>query len=91
METSERDDRGARIARIASMVERYVAAHPTASDTIAGIRRWWLIPAPSEEDASLLESALEHLVDRGVMTKRTLPDGNVAFSGKGLGGRSGRG
>jgi len=82
METGEPEAREARIAGIAAMVERYLAAHPTASDTVAGIHRWWLPPTSADEDAGLLDQALERLIGRGLMTKRALPDGHVIFSGR---------
>jgi hypothetical protein len=89
-EMSETDQRTVRVQRIASTIERYVISRPNASDTIEGIRRWWLVDTSSEEDRGLLELALERLVDRGVMTKRALPDGKIVFSGKGSAARAGR-
>lgn len=77
------DDIDARIERTAATVERYLARHPNASDTIEGILRWWLVTGTfDEEDTRLLEPALERLVARGVMTRRLLPDGKVVFAGR---------
>jgi hypothetical protein len=86
----EAQDRDARIEWVAATVEHYVTAHPNASDTLAGIHRWWLVNISFEEDTALLEAAVERLVERGVMTRRPLADGTVVFSGKAAGVQSGR-
>ncbi len=76
---NERDERDARIDQIASAIERYVALHPNASDTIDGIHRWWLMHEPLAEDTTLIEPALTRLIERGIMMRRTLPGDTVLF------------
>jgi len=77
---NERDERDAAIERIASAIERYVALHPNASDTIDGIHRWWLMNEPLAEDTTLVEPALTRLIERGVLMRRTLPGDTVLFT-----------
>ena len=77
---NEGDERDARIERIASAIERYLALHPNASDTIDGIHRWWLMDEPLAEDTTLIEPALTRLIERGVMIRRTLPGDAALFS-----------
>ena len=70
-----------RVDRIAAALERYVAMHPCASDTIEGIQRWWLRGEYPAIDLRLLALALDRLVSRGAMVRRVLPGGGVVFSG----------
>lgn len=47
----------------------YLGDHPEAKDTLAGILKYWLPsdgPKPSAEE---LEDALDHLVQRGLLTR----------------------
>lgn len=60
------------------LLERYLAAHPNAADTVDGVRRWWLgDPAIAPDD---VEAALEALVTRGLLDKRRLPDGAAIYA-----------
>jgi len=69
----------AEITRIARDLEHYVSLHPTAADTSEGIARWWL-PHSGEPALNLVESALEQLVQRGVLVRRSLPGGSFIFA-----------
>jgi hypothetical protein len=71
------DDERART--IAQEVETYLARYPDAVDSVEGIVRWWLPRLRLEEALADLERALDLLVERGVMTKRQLPDGRWLF------------
>jgi hypothetical protein len=71
------DDERART--IAQEVETYLARYPDAVDSVEGIVRWWLPRLRLEEALADLERALDLLVERGVMTKRRLPDGRWLF------------
>jgi hypothetical protein len=70
------------VDEIAAEVERYLASHPGAADTVEGIARWWLVHARAEVLRPNLESALEQLVARGLLVRRKLPDGNVVYARK---------
>jgi hypothetical protein len=63
---------------IARELERYLSMHPTAADTSAGITRWWL--AHSAQPAlNRVEAALDLLVQRGLLQRKELPDGNSLY------------
>ncbi|HEU5135656.1 MAG TPA: hypothetical protein VFU13_10975 [Steroidobacteraceae bacterium] len=53
--------------------------HPTAADTIGGIARWWLDCA---DPPALIhvEAALDSLVQRGLLVRNPLPDGNHIYA-----------
>ena len=69
----------AEIEAIVREVELYVSRHPTAADTTEGIARWWL-DRREQPALSNVESALELLVVRGVLTSRLLPGGKSFYS-----------
>ena len=64
---------------IARDLESYVAIHPAAADTIEGIARWWLA-RPVQPARSQVAAALEALVRKGVLSRRSLPDGNFIYA-----------
>ena len=66
------------VERIALEIERYVSLHPTAADTLEGIARWWVVRGQPELNS--VEAALEWLVQRGLLQRRALPDGNSLYS-----------
>ena len=58
----------------------YLRAHPAASDSIRGIREWWLSGLePPPTDAQILE-ALEWLLDRGRVRRIVNPDGTIRWA-----------
>lgn len=63
---------------IALELERYISLHPTAADTPGGIARWWLA-RPAQPALNLVETALDSLVDRGLLQRKTLPDGKILY------------
>jgi len=52
--------------------------HPTAADTPDGIAHWWLA-RPGQPALSLVKAALEQLVQRGLLQRKSLPDGNSLY------------
>ena len=56
----------------------YATAHPSASDSVVGIRRWWLDP---EEDIEMetLNRALDWLVGRGAFSQCVAADGRCHY------------
>ena len=68
-----------RAAHVARQVVRYLDAHPDASDTVEGIARWWLARQRLEDAKEIVRTALDLLVDRGVLQARTLPGGVTLF------------
>jgi hypothetical protein len=61
---------------IERQLSAYLEAHPEASDTVEGIRQWWMMePA----DAEALAAALERLVERGILERTSGPDGRLRY------------
>ena len=64
---------------VADLVARYLVAHPHASDTLDGIARWWLLRQRQNDARELVQAALDLLVERGVVERRTTVDGVTLF------------
>jgi hypothetical protein len=58
----------------------YLARRPGASDTRAGIIRWWLHEQRRFLGRETVREALRDLVARGELRERPLPDGDVLYS-----------
>jgi len=56
-----------------------VRSHPHASDTLAGIRDWWIPPGlhPTPQD---VEAVLDELVADGVLVRTRLIDNSELYS-----------
>ncbi len=67
------------VSGLAQDIESYLARRPNASDTIEGIRRWWVGARWADASVALMSAALDQLVHRGVMAGRTLADGSVVY------------
>lgn len=76
------DKSNAEVDGIARAIERYLAKHPNAADSLEGIRRWWLLRQRYEESAQQVQEALEQLLREGVVSKRVLSDGQVLYAGQ---------
>lgn len=66
-------------ARLREALIDYARAHPNASDTMAGIRGFWLASL-RDTSPSDLEVVVEALVDDGVLGITRLPDGTTLYS-----------
>lgn len=67
------------VEEIAAAIDRYLDAHPGAADTPAGIARWWLSGDVGFASIEQIEHALELLVNRGLLRRDPLPDGNSVY------------
>jgi len=70
---------------VADRIEAYLAEHPDAADTLAGICNWWLSGVP----AFAVQKALDDLVTRGMVRRQDVPGGAAVYS-RGPGGRAAR-
>ncbi len=68
-----------RVRMIADEIERYLATRPDAADTFGGINRWWLARLQLEDASGDVQRALDLLVQRKVVVKTILPDGNALY------------
>jgi len=58
---------------------RYLSAHPDASDNLEGITRFWIARQRIHEATEKVESALEALVEEGLLEKsvRQTAEGDI--------------
>ena len=68
------------VAEVERDIERYLAEHPNATDSLDGIQSWWLRRERNESTLELLREALERLIAGGTVAMRTLPDGKTVYS-----------
>lgn len=66
-------------ADVAQEILSYLRNHPNAADTLDGILNWWLPRQRYEMEQQRIEESLEHLVARGLVSKKTLSDGTVLY------------
>jgi hypothetical protein len=68
------------IERILAEIRRHIAAHPAATDTAAGIMRWWLHSNPAAAGSLAdIERALERLETDGELERFATPNGRLAY------------
>lgn len=58
-------------------IERYLRAHPNASDTLQGVRDWWLEGLAAVLPLTVVQLALDRLVADRVVGARPIPGGVV--------------
>ena len=66
------DSEEERARALAQEIERYLAGHPNAADTVEGIRTWWIAHQRLEESVVLTQLALDLLENRGVIARRKI-------------------
>jgi hypothetical protein len=67
------------VAELETAIRNYLAAHPGAADSAAGIQRWWLPHALSGRPLAELERVLAQMAASGKVSEIRLPDGTVMF------------
>ena len=70
----------ARIDAVAGEIRRYLDAHPDAADTVDGVLQWWLPAASAAVSREIVEHALDTLVAKGDIVRRTHADGTVIYA-----------
>jgi hypothetical protein len=68
------------VAAVAEEIRRYLASHPNAADSAAGVLNWWLMGQRSVQSAQVVGEAMQWLIEQGVVTRRILPDGQIVYS-----------
>lgn len=64
---------------VVDAIHRYLNAHQDAADSAEGVARWWLPSMNVTASVLEVEEALEQLLTRGIVRKRTLADGRVIY------------
>lgn len=67
---------------IAHAIDRYVATHARAADTVDGVRSWWIGAAHFAASLEDVQKALDHLVAQGRLQETALPSGVRIYSGR---------
>lgn len=69
------------VRRVAAEILRYCNMHPHARDSLEGIT-WWVAHQCFHDAKGVVPRAVELLIDRGELTRHTLPDGSQVFGSK---------
>lgn len=69
-----------KVSDVATVIGRYLATHPNASDSLEGVQRWWLGEKAIDAPGTTVQQALDRLVKKGAVVKRLLPDGTVVYA-----------
>ena len=69
MKTQEQKQR---IKSVAQEISRYIEKRPNAAETVEGVTNWWISRQRIEESVEVVENALEYLVARDLLVKRSL-------------------
>ena len=64
---------------LADAIQRYLETHPAASDTLAGISRWWLPSQRLEYPMESVREALQYLESRGLVEQLDSESGEVLY------------
>jgi hypothetical protein len=64
--------------QIAQAIQHYLERHPNASDTVEGIRMWWL-PIDWQVDINDVEAALIQMKEEGLVSLHRNSDNHVLF------------
>jgi hypothetical protein len=68
-----------KIMTIAQEIDRYLAKHPNAADTLTGVTRWWLARQRYDETVEDVQAALEYLETRQTIVRQTNSDGTIIY------------
>ena len=52
---------------VAEAIQRYLAEHPHAADTVEGIAEWWLMRHQVRVTVATVERALRRLAEKGAL------------------------
>lgn len=77
----------ARYSEIQAEVLGYLDEHPTAADSIEGIRQWWVMQRMAEYSLGRIQEAVNELEDARLIERHTLADGRMVYAKVGSSGR----
>jgi hypothetical protein len=70
------------VEAVAREIVEYLSLNPDAADTVEGIVTWWVERQRHFEARSLVESALQYLVERGIVEMQRTTTGAVVYRKK---------
>lgn len=65
--------------KLAEEISNYLRKNPGAGDTLEGITTWWLKPGKTKPPVKKTAAALEILVKKGLIRKRSIPGGDTIY------------
>jgi len=68
------------VDEVQTEVLAYLDEHPKAMDSADGIRRWWLTQRLAKYSNHRVQTALDGLVEDGVLTERESGDGRTVYA-----------
>ena len=68
-----------RVAALARDILEYLRTHPRAVDTVEGITRWWLHMHARESVCREVESALDSLIEQGLVERIVKADKQAIY------------
>lgn len=75
----EKDDEDP-VEEVEEEILDYLRDHPRAADTLDGVVHWWLLHQRYLRGLESVERALDELVARGLVERRTNLDGSVVYA-----------
>lgn len=70
----------AEIKDLAQEITRYLQEHEGVADTLEGVTHWWILRQRLHEEKDRVQQAMDYLCAKGIVSARTLPDGEVLYS-----------
>ena len=67
---------------VAEQIERYLEQHPDAADCLEGIVKWWIPKQQYIESNKKVHKALNYLIEKGIICRKTLSDGSDIYAKK---------
>jgi hypothetical protein len=75
-------DQEKEIEAVATEIAQYLSVNVDAADTLDGIVTWWVERQRHFEARSLVEAALQYLVERGTVETQHTTTGTVVYKKK---------
>jgi hypothetical protein len=82
LERSESTVQDSSVERAIAAIERYVAEHPAAADSVDGVAQWWLPDMGLDLPLEVVHRALDILWRRGAIQRNALPDGGAVYGAR---------
>ena len=67
---------------LAKQIVRYLESHPEAADGLEGIAKWWIPKQQYIESNEKVHKALNYLIEKGIISRKTLSDGSDIYAKK---------
>jgi hypothetical protein len=82
LERSQSADRDSSVERAVAAIQRYIAEHPAAADSVEGVAQWWLPDMGLDLPLEVVHRALDTLWRSGAIERNVLPDGGAVYGAR---------